>query len=116
MTDDAVRLRIFSFSWRDKAKALLNSLPPDTIATWKELAQKFLTKYYPHTQMVKLRNDIVTFTQFGGGSLYETWERYKGLLKKCQHHNFQLGSKSKLFTTIWGQLIDLWLILPPVEH
>ena len=47
VTDDAIRLRLFPFSLRDKAKVWLNSLPHGIITTWEELAQKFLAKYFP---------------------------------------------------------------------
>ena len=77
--DDAIRLRLFHFSLRDKAKVWLNSLPLGIITTWEELAQKFLAKYFPPAKTAKLRNDITTFIQFEGESLYEAWERYKDL-------------------------------------
>ena len=36
--DDAIRLRLFPFSLRDKAKVWLHSLLPGIITTWEELA------------------------------------------------------------------------------
>ena len=80
MIDDAIRLRLFHFSLRDKAKVWLNSLPLGIITTWEELAQKFLAKYFPLAKTSKLRNDITMFIQFEGEALYEAWERYKDLL------------------------------------
>ena len=65
----------------------MNSLPPGLITTWEELAQNFLAKYFPPTKIAKLRNDITTFIQFEGQSLYEAWERYKDLLRRCPHHD-----------------------------
>ena len=38
VTDDAIRLRLFSFSLIDKAKNWLNSLPSNFITTWDSLA------------------------------------------------------------------------------
>ncbi|XP_075640377.1 uncharacterized protein LOC142612142 [Castanea sativa] len=74
--DNEIRLRLFPFSLRDKAKVWLNSLPTGIITTWEELAQKFLAKYFPPAKTAKLRrNDITTFIQFEGESLYEAWER-----------------------------------------
>ena len=64
VTNDAIRLRLFPFSLRDKAKVWLNSLPHGIITTWEELAQKILAKYFPPTKTAKLRNDITTFIQF----------------------------------------------------
>ena len=86
VSDNAIRLRHFPFSLRDKAKEWLNSLLAGTITAWDGLAQKFLAKYFPPAKTAKLRNDITTFAQFEMESLYEAWERYKDLLRKCPHH------------------------------
>ena len=43
VTEDAIKLRLFPFSLRDKAKCWLHSLPTRSITTWDDLAQKFLT-------------------------------------------------------------------------
>ena len=41
---EALRLRIFSFSLRDRVRVCLNSLPPDFITIWNDLADKYLMK------------------------------------------------------------------------
>ena len=86
MTEEAIRLRLFPFSLRDQARAWLNSLPPGSITTWNDLAEKFWMKYCPPTKTAKLRNDITAFRQIEGESLYEAWERFKEFLRKCLHH------------------------------
>lgn len=86
VTDEILKLKLFPYSLRDRARAWLNSLPPDSIVTWNDLAEKFLMKYFPPTKNAKLRNDITSFQQLEGESLYETWERYKELLRRCPHH------------------------------
>ncbi|XP_075086259.1 uncharacterized protein LOC142168971 [Nicotiana tabacum] len=35
----------------------------------------------------KIRSEIVAFRQKVGESLYSAWERFKGLLRDCPHHN-----------------------------
>ncbi|XP_075507472.1 uncharacterized protein LOC142544295 [Primulina tabacum] len=40
---------------------------------------------------MKLRADITTFSQFDQESLYEAWERFKDLLRRCPHHELPLG-------------------------
>ena len=90
VSEDAVRLRLFPFSLKDRAKEWLNSLPAGSITTWNDLAQKFLSKYFPPAKTAKLRNDITTFSQFGNESLYESWERFKELLRKCPHHGLPI--------------------------
>ena len=36
--------------------------------------------------MGRFSNDITSFSQEEGESLYEAWERFKELLRKCPHH------------------------------
>ncbi|XP_075478870.1 uncharacterized protein LOC142519727 [Primulina tabacum] len=91
VSDDAVRLRLFSVSLCDKAKSWLNCLPVGSITTWEDMAKAFLLKYFPPSKTMKLRVDITTFSQFEQESLYEALERYKDLLRRCPHHEFPLG-------------------------
>ena len=45
VSDDAIRLRFFPFSLKDKAKHCLNSEPLDSITSWDSLVHKFLSKF-----------------------------------------------------------------------
>ena len=71
---DTVRLRLFSFSLRDKARDWLQSLPLGSIQTWEQLATKFLEKYFPPAKSAQLRSAISTFQQLEIENLYEAWE------------------------------------------
>ncbi|KAL5559254.1 hypothetical protein UlMin_035465 [Ulmus minor] len=97
VTDDAVRLRLFPFSLNSKAKAWLTSLPSGTITTWNGLANVFLTKYFLPEKSAKMRNDISNFLQQDQESLYEAWERFKDLLRKCPHHGLPLWMQVQTF-------------------
>ncbi|KAH9716154.1 hypothetical protein KPL71_021359 [Citrus sinensis] len=44
-------------------------------------------KYFPPTKNAKLRNEITSFHQLEDESLYEAWERFKELLRRCPHHD-----------------------------
>ncbi|XP_038880454.1 uncharacterized protein LOC120072115 [Benincasa hispida] len=55
VTNDAIRLRLFPFSLKDRAKDWLETIPSESITTWEELAQAFLNKYFPPTKSSKLR-------------------------------------------------------------
>ena len=85
--DDAIRLLLFSFSFKDKVKHWLTTKPPDSITSWDELVNKFLTWFLPSAKATKLRIDINDLCQLDGESFYEAWERYKDLLRKCPNHN-----------------------------
>ena len=85
-SNDAIRLRLFPFSLRGRAKQWLNSLSRGSITTWDQMAKKFLLKYFPPAKNAKLRNDISSYAQIELESLYDTWERFKELLRRCLHH------------------------------
>lgn len=97
MSDDAMHLRLFPFSLRDKAKQWLNSLPSRSIETWNELVEKFLAKYFPPSKTTKLRNETHNFAQYEIESLYEAWDRYKELLRKCPHHGIEIWEQIHIF-------------------
>ena len=97
-TQDALRLRLFPYSLRDRARAWLNSLPPDSITTWNELADKFLMKYFPLIKSAKLRNEITSFCQLEDKSLYEAWENIQRTYQKLS------SSWHFLLHTIWDFL------------
>ena len=50
VTEDVIRMQLFPFSLKDKARGWLQSLQPDSINTWEELAQKFLAKFFPQSK------------------------------------------------------------------
>nr|GFA19700.1 hypothetical protein [Tanacetum cinerariifolium] len=47
----------------------------------------FLGKYFPHSMVTKLRNEITNFRQCPVESLFEAWERYKLSIDRCPNHN-----------------------------
>ena len=50
-TDDAIKLRLFPFSLRGRAKQWLSSQPKASIDTWNLLVEKFLAKYFPPARL-----------------------------------------------------------------
>src|SRR3954462_10165409 len=45
----------------------------------------------------KGRNEIMMFTQWDSESLYEAWERYNDLLRKCPNHEFPKWQQLQTF-------------------
>ena len=79
LTENALKLRLFPFSLKDKAKQWLNSLPSNSITTWAQLHQAFLTKFYPISKTMEMRNAITNFVMLDGESFHEAWERFNDL-------------------------------------
>ncbi|XP_070008742.1 uncharacterized protein [Nicotiana sylvestris] len=82
-----VRLTLFPFSLLGEAKLWLKAEPANSITTWNDLARKFLARFFPSGKTAKIRSEILAFKQKAGESLYSAWERFKGLLRDCPHHN-----------------------------
>ena len=47
VSDDAIWLRLFPFSLKEKAKHWLISKPPDSITSRDDLSNKFLARFFP---------------------------------------------------------------------
>ena len=86
VTEEALRLRLFPLSLGDRAKNWLTSQPLDSITSWNDLVQKFLTKFFPPVKIAQLVQEINTFEQLEGENLAEAWDRFHELLRKCPHH------------------------------
>ena len=86
VTEEALRLRLFPLSLGDRAKHWLTSQPSDSITSWNDLVQKFLTKFFPLGKIAQLVQEINKFGKLEGESLAEAWDRFHELFRKCPHH------------------------------
>jgi Retrotransposon gag protein len=86
---ETIKLRAFPFSLGDKVKNWLRSLDTGTIRIWAQMSDIFLSKYFPPSKTSALRAQITNFTQRGGESLSETWDRYQKMLRPCPHHRLE---------------------------
>ena len=89
VSSDAIRLCLFPFSLRDKARAWLHSLPSRCTTIWDELTRAFLVKFFPLSKIASLRNQITNFLQRDDEKLCEAWEHFKDLWHLCPHHGLQ---------------------------
>ncbi|KAF7839991.1 uncharacterized protein G2W53_008473 [Senna tora] len=106
VSDDAIRLRLFPFSLRDKTKVWLQSLPEGSISTWEELAQQFLTKYFPPGKTAKMRNDITSFVlldnETGGALMSKPVDAAYTLLETMSSNNHQWHSDRHVHARVAG--------------
>ena len=61
--NDIVKLKLFLFSLRDRAKTWFSSLPKNSIDSWNKCKDAFISKYFPPANIISLRNDIMNFKQ-----------------------------------------------------
>ncbi|XP_016164815.1 uncharacterized protein LOC107607365 [Arachis ipaensis] len=70
------------------ASKWLESFPKESLTTWEDVMNRFLTRFYPPQRVNRLRTEVQTFRQQNGETLYEAWERFKDLTKKCPRDMF----------------------------
>ena len=85
-TEDALRLRLFPFTLKERVKLWFHSLTPNSITSWVELQAVFLKKYFPIGKTNDIMRAITSIFQYEGEQFHETWERFKELLRSCPHH------------------------------
>ncbi|XP_031131791.1 uncharacterized protein LOC116033171 [Ipomoea triloba] len=86
VTDEHITLRAFPFSLKDKAKDWLYNIPPELVTTWNDVKKLFLEKFFLASKATNIRKEIYGIRQCTGETLFEYWERFKGLCSSCPHH------------------------------
>ena len=61
--NDIVKLKLFPFSLRDRAKSWFSSLPKNSIDSWDKCKDAFISKYFPPAKINSLRNNIMNYKQ-----------------------------------------------------
>nr|GEW17946.1 reverse transcriptase domain-containing protein [Tanacetum cinerariifolium] len=97
VSDDALRLSLFPYSFTHHPIAWYDRLPKNSIHSFDDMMRKFLSKYFPPSMVTKLRNEITKFEQKLHESLFEAWERYKLSIDLCPNHNVILVTQIDTF-------------------
>ena len=71
--NDIVKLKLFPFFLRDRAKAWFSSLPKNSIDSWNKCKDAFVSKYFPPAKIISLRNDIMNFKQLDHKHVAQAW-------------------------------------------
>ncbi|WP_375619020.1 retrotransposon gag family protein, partial [Bartonella sp. AC134YNZD] len=90
-TLDTVRLSLFPFSLKDKAKQWLSALEPRSIWSWQAMSEAFLNKFFPASRTASFKRQLMTFNCQPQETFYQVWEHFKDLLMACPHHGFDKG-------------------------
>jgi hypothetical protein len=73
-------------------------LPRGSIATWKELKDKFLERFFTHTLFHRRKSEMLSFKQHESESPCEAYERFKLLRRRCPNHSINVMEQLQLFT------------------
>ena len=93
---DVIKLQLFLFSLRDTIATWFESLPYGSVNTWEELVEAYMEIFFPPTLTFE-RREIISFKQGEDESLYNAWERYKKLLKRCPMHGIDQITHMDIF-------------------
>ncbi|XP_061344457.1 uncharacterized protein LOC133290401 [Gastrolobium bilobum] len=96
-SNDAIRLRLFSFALTGRALKWLDRQAPNSIKTWEDLAVKFFAEHFSMEKYNKLVNEITNFTQQPGETLCAAWTRYQELIRKCPQYDLPDTKKVRVF-------------------
>ncbi|GJU50430.1 DNA-directed DNA polymerase [Tanacetum coccineum] len=86
ITQDQMMFRAFPMSLTGAVSRWLRNKPSGSITTLEDLKIKFLSKYCPPAQTAKKMEEINNFQQESNETLYQAWEQFKELLRKCPQH------------------------------
>ena len=92
-----IKLQLFLFSLRDVAATWFESLPYGSMDNWEDLVDAYMSRFFPPTLTSERRGEIIVFKQGDEESLYNAWERYKRLLKRCLMHGIDLTTQMDIF-------------------
>ena len=94
---DVINLQLFPFSLKYIIASLFESLPHESVDNWEELVEAFMERFFPPTLTSERRIKIIAFKQGEEESLYNAWERYKKLLKRCPIHGIDQITQMDIF-------------------
>ncbi|KAL4363217.1 hypothetical protein GQ457_04G018970 [Hibiscus cannabinus] len=97
VSNDVLKLKLFPYSLRDKAKTWLNNLQPGSLQSWTQLCRCFLAKFSYTNMTDHLRNQITSFRQEDDEAMHEAWERYRDLFRRCPMHGLPEWTQVSIF-------------------
>ena len=88
INDEHIKLLLFPFSLGESATDWLNLHLHHSLTTWEEVMDKFFNHFFPESRVKAIKEHIVNFKQAPTELLFDTWERYKALLRSFPSHGY----------------------------
>ena len=90
---EVIKLQLFPFSLRDVAATWFDSLLVGSVNNWEELVEAYMSIFFPPALTSYRRGEIIVFKQGEEESLFNAWERFKRLIKRCPMHGIDLTTQ-----------------------
>jgi len=97
INDEHIKFLLFPFCLGGSVDDWLNLHPHHSLTTWEEVKEKFLNHFFSNSRVEAIKERIVKFKQAPTKSLFDTWERYKALLRSCPCHWYNQFMKISMF-------------------
>ena len=93
---NVIKLYMFPFSLRDTKTNWFESLPYGSVDTWEELV-KYLSRFFPTSLTSERRGEIIAFKKKEDESLFNAWEGFKQLRRRCLMHEIEKMIQMDIF-------------------
>ncbi|RVW19077.1 Transposon Ty3-G Gag-Pol polyprotein [Vitis vinifera] len=116
---DLMRLKLFPFTLKDKAKIWLNSLRPRSIHTWTDLQAEFLKKFFPTLRTNGLKRQISNFSakenekSMSAGK--DTWKPSMLVLTMVLIHGYWRSGKMKSQPNAFNAKVGMYTLNEDVD-
>jgi hypothetical protein len=97
VSEETIRLSLFPYSIIDRAEEWYSTLSAGSITSWDDLVTLFLNEYFPPNKSAQLCGEIRAFQQQEDEGLYEAFERFKRMLRKCPNHDIPRWAQVQIF-------------------
>ena len=94
---EIIKLKLFPFSLRDVAATWFESFLVGSVNSWEELVEAYMSIFFPLALTAERRGELIVFKQGEKESLFNPWERFKRLLKRCPMHGIDLTTQMDVF-------------------
>ncbi|KAL4388933.1 hypothetical protein GQ457_09G021580 [Hibiscus cannabinus] len=95
VSNDVLKLKLFPYSSRNKAKTWLNNLQPGSLQSWTQLCRSFLAKLSYTNMTDHLRNQITSFSNHDASECGQQVE------SSCYVGNYNKNTMSNTYNPAW---------------
>jgi hypothetical protein len=87
-SEDEVKFKLFGQTLNDKARSWYIDYPIFIFSEWRTFSTKFLHTFFPETRSLGARRMITNFKSLPQEGLYESYSRFRKILRNCPRHDF----------------------------